>query len=101
MPQTCTNSIEISGADMSPEQIEALFRQQLAAMPMPAGIPPASANPKLHEAAEQLMRRIVEIMMRFGVVSPTIPPPPPPGPMASSDARDLNLRADVYLDEVG
>ena len=79
---------------MSPDQIEALFRQQLAALPMPAGIPPASNNPKLHEAAEQLMRRIVEIMLRFGVVSPTITPPPP-GPMASMDASDLNLRADT------
>ncbi len=78
---------------MSPDQIEALFRQQLAAMPMPAGIPPASNNPKLREAAEQLMRRIVEIMLRFGVVSPTIPPPPPPGPMASMDAADLQVTA--------
>ncbi len=78
---------------MSPEQLEALFRQQLAAMPMPAGIPPASNNPKLHEAAEQLMRRIVEIMLRFGVISPTIPPPPPPGPMASMDAADLKVTA--------
>lgn len=80
---------------MSPDQIEALFRQQLAALPNPAGIPPASNNPKLHEAAEQLMRRIVEIMLRFGVVSPTIPPPPPPGPMASMDASDLSLRSDT------
>lgn len=79
---------------MNPDQIEALFRQQLAAIPMPAGIPPASANPKLREAAEQLMRRIVEIMLRFGVVSPTITPPPP-GPMASMDAADLHLRADT------
>jgi hypothetical protein len=86
---------------MSPDQLEALFRQQLAALPNPAGIPPASANPKLFEAGQQLAARIIEIMLRFGVVSPTIPPPPPPGPMASSDARDLNLRADVYLDEVG
>ena len=77
---------------MSPDQIEALFRLQLAAMPQPAGIPPASANPKLHEAAEQLMRRIVEIMLRFGVVSPTITPPPP-GPMASMDASDLQVTA--------
>ena len=77
---------------MSPEQIEALFRQQLAAMPLPAGIPPASNNPKLHEAAEQLMRRIVEIMLRFGVVSPTITPPPS-GPMASMDANDLRVTA--------
>ena len=78
---------------MSPEQIEALFRQQLAALPMPAGIPPASNNPKLHEAAEQLMRRIVEIMLRFGIVSPTIPPPPTSGPMASMDAADMQVTA--------
>ena len=78
---------------MTPEQIEALFRQQLAAMPLPAGIPPASNNPKLHEAAEQLMRRIVEIMLRFGVVSPTITPPPPSGPMASMDAADMKVTA--------
>jgi hypothetical protein len=87
---------------MNPDQLEALFRQQLAALPLPAGIPPASNNPKLHDAAQKLMLRIVEIMMRFGVVSPTIvPPPAPPGPMASMDASDLNLRADVYFDEVG
>ena len=77
---------------MNPDQIEALFRQQLAALPAPAGIPPASNNPKLREAAEQLMMRIVEIMMKFGVVSPTIAPPPaPPGPMASMDASDLQV----------
>ena len=80
---------------MSPEQIEALFRQQLAALPNPAGIPPASANPKVIEAGQQLAARIFEIMLRFGVVSPTIPPPPPAGPMASMDAGDLNLRADT------
>lgn len=76
---------------MSPDQIEALFRQQLAALPKPAGIPPASANPKVHEAAQQLMQRIAEILMRFGYVSPTITPPPPPpsGPMASMDAADV------------
>jgi len=89
---------------MNPDQIEALFRQQLAMLPPPAGIPPASANPKLHEAAQQLMRRIVEIMLRFGIVSPMPPPPPPPpssGPMASMDSNDLNLRADTFWDEVG
>jgi hypothetical protein len=80
---------------MNPDQIEALFRLQLAAMPLPAGIPPASSNPKLHDAARQLMQRIMEVMLRFGVVSPTIPPPPPPGPMASMDATDLNLRSDT------
>lgn len=78
---------------MSPEQIEALFRQQLAAMPMPAGIPPASANPKLFEVGNELAKRIIEIMLRFGVVSPTIPPPPPPSPMASMDAADLQVTA--------
>ena len=77
---------------MNPDQLEALFRLQLAALPNPAGIPPASNNPKLRDAAEQLMLRIVEIMLRFGVVSPTIPPPPPPGPMASMDAAGLNIR---------
>ena len=78
---------------MSPEQIEALFRQQLAALPNPAGIPPASANPKLFEAGQQLAARIIEIMLRFGVISPTIPPPPTPGPMASMDAADLQVTA--------
>ncbi len=78
---------------MSPEQLEALFRQQLAALPNPAGIPPASANPKLFEAGQQLAARIIEIMLRFGVISPTIPPPTPPGPMASMDAADLQVTA--------
>ena len=78
---------------MSPDQIEALFRQQLAALPQPAGIPPASANPKLFEVGNELAKRIIEIMMRFTVVSPTIPPPPPPGPMASMDAADLQVTA--------
>jgi hypothetical protein len=80
---------------MNPDQIEALFRQQLAALPLPAGIPPASNNPKLHDAAQKLMLRIVEIMMRFGVVSPTIAPPPPSpsGSMASMDAGDLQVTA--------
>ena len=87
------NSIEASSADMSPDQIEALFRQQLAALPNPAGIPPASASPKLFEVGNELAKRIIEIMMRFTVVSPTIPPPPPPGPMASMDAADLQVTA--------
>jgi len=78
---------------MNPDQLEAIFRQQLAAMPLPAGIPPASNNPKLHDAAQQLMMRIVEIMMKFGVVSPTIAPPHPSGPMASMDASDLQVTA--------
>lgn len=78
---------------MSPEQIEALFLQQLAALPNPAGIPPASANPKLFEVGNELAKRIIEIMMRFGFVSPTIPTPPPSGPMASMDAADLRLEA--------
>ena len=80
---------------MNPDQIEALFRQQLVALPNPAGIPPAAANPKLFEVGNELAKRIIEIMMRFTVISPTIPPPPPPGPMASMDANDLNLRADT------
>ena len=75
---------------MNPDQIEALFHLQLAAMPLPAGIPPGSNNPKLHDAANKLMMRIAEIMMRFGVVSPTIAPPPS-GPMASMDAADLQV----------
>ena len=78
---------------MNPDQIEALFRQQLAALPNPAGIPPASANPKLFEVGNELAKRIIEIMMRFTVISPTIPPPPPPGPMASMDAADLQVTA--------
>ena len=77
---------------MNPDQLEALFRLQLAALPLPAGIPPGSNNPKLHDAAQKLMMRIAEIMMRFGVVSPTIAPPTPSGPMASMDAADLNIR---------
>ena len=77
---------------MNPDQLESLFRQQLAALPLPAGIPPGSNNPKLHDAAQKLMTRIAEIMVRFGIVSPTIAPPPPSGPLASKDAADLNIR---------
>ena len=74
---------------MSPDQIEALFRQQLAMLPPPVGIPPASNNPKLQQAADELVKRILEIMLRFGIVSPTISPPPATGPMASMGSSDL------------
>ena len=76
---------------MNPDQIEALFHLQLAAMPLPAGIPPASINPKVIQAGQAVINRIMEIMLRFTVVSPTIPPPPPPGPMASMAAADLQV----------
>jgi hypothetical protein len=85
---------------MNPSEIEALFRQQLAALPPPAGIPPASVNPKVIEAGQQLMKRIVEILAQFGYVSPTIPTPPPPppaGPVASMDANDLHA---VFWEQV-
>jgi hypothetical protein len=83
---------------MNPSEIEALFRAQLAALPPPAGIPPASVNPKVIEAGQQLIQRITEILMRFGYVSPTIPlPPPPAGPVASMDAGDLHA---VFWEEV-
>ena len=75
---------------MNPD-LEALFRLQLAALPQPAGIPPASINPKVIQAGQAVINRIMEIMLRFTVVSPTIPPPPPPGPMASMDAADLQV----------
>jgi hypothetical protein len=82
---------------MNPSEIEALFRAQLAAL-TPAGIPPASVNPKVIEAGQQLIQRITEILMRFGYVSPTIPlPPPPAGPVASMDAGDLHA---VFWEEV-
>jgi hypothetical protein len=79
---------------MSPDQIEALLRSQLAALPAPAGIPPASANPGIIDAGQKLVQRVMEIMLRFGYVSPTIPiPPPPPSPGSvgvSMDASDLH-----------
>jgi hypothetical protein len=79
---------------MSPDQIEALFRAQLAALTPPAGIPPASINPKVIEAGQQLIKRITEILIQFGYPSPTIPippPPPPPGSVGvSMDAADLH-----------
>ena len=75
---------------MNPD-LEALFRLQLAALPQPAGIPPASINPKVIQAGQAVINRIMEIMLRFTVVSPTIPPPLPSGPMASMDAADLQV----------
>jgi hypothetical protein len=92
---------------MNPDQIEALLRSQLAALPAPAGIPPASANPGIIDAGQRLVQQLMEIMLRFGYVSPTIPippPPPPPGSVGvSMDAADLHAwdRACEGADPVG
>jgi hypothetical protein len=86
---------------MNPDQIEAIFRQQLLMLPPPAGIPPASVNPKVIEAGQKLIKQITEILIQFGYPSPTIPlPPPPPSPGSvgvSMDASDLHA---VFWDEV-
>jgi hypothetical protein len=88
---------------MNPSEIEALLKSHLAALPPTAGLPPASANPGIIDAGQKLVQRLMEIILKFGYVSPTIPlppppPPPPPGSVGvSMDAADLHA---VFRDEV-
>jgi len=68
---------------MTPDELESRLRQALALLPPPAGIPPASVNPKVHKAAEDLMAGITAIIiaiLRIGPPSPLVPTPPPPSP---------------------
>ena len=68
---------------MSPEQVEESLRKALSALPPPAGVPPASNNPKIQEVAHAIMQRVMEILQALTIVgppSPIVPTPPPPSP---------------------
>jgi hypothetical protein len=68
---------------MTSEQVEASLRQALSALPPPAGIPPASNNPKIQDVAHAIMQRVMEIIAALTIVgppSPIVPTPPPPSP---------------------
>ena len=68
---------------MTPDELETRLQQALAMLPPPAGIPPASNNPKVRAAAEDLMARITAIIiaiMAIGPPSPLVPTPPSPSP---------------------
>ena len=61
------------------------------------GFPPASINPKVLELAKKIRQHADDLVKRY---QPPPPPPEPTGPMASMDMNDLNLRADLFWDEV-
>ncbi len=68
---------------MSPEELETRLQQALALLPPPTGIPPASNNPRLHQRAQELMIRVMEIIQALVIIgppSPLVPTPPPPSP---------------------
>jgi hypothetical protein len=68
---------------MSPEELEIRLQQALALLPPPAGVPPASNNPRLHKRAQELLLRVMEIIEALTIVgppSPIVPTPPPPSP---------------------
>ena len=68
---------------MSPEELETRLQQALALLPPPAGIPPASNNPKIQQAAQELLAKamaIITAIMAIGPPSPLVPTPPPPSP---------------------
>lgn len=70
---------------MTEAEFEAKLRQTAEALAV--GMPPASNNPKIQEAAQALILKAMEIFMRFGIISPTVPatpvPTPPPPPPAA------------------
>jgi hypothetical protein len=68
---------------MTPDELEDRLQQALALLPPPAGIPPASNNPKVHKAAQELLAKamaIITAIMTIGPPSPLVPSPPPPSP---------------------
>ena len=68
---------------MTSDEVESSLRQALSALPPPAGIPPASNNPKIQEVANAIMQRVMEILAALAIVgppSPIVPSPPPPSP---------------------
>jgi hypothetical protein len=66
---------------MTSDQVETSLRKALSALPPPAGIPPASNNPKIQEVANSIVQRVMEILAALVIIGPTSPPlPPPPSP---------------------
>ena len=68
---------------MSPDELELKLQQALALLPPPAGVPPASNNPRLQQRAQELLLRVMEIIQALSIVgppSPIVPSPPPPSP---------------------
>jgi hypothetical protein len=55
-----------------------------ALMAVPSvGIPPASNNPKIQQAAQELLAKamaLITAIMTIGPPSPLVPTPPPPSP---------------------
>jgi len=64
------------------------------------GFPPASINPKVLEWARLIAKHADDLVKRYQPPPPPPPAPPSGDPMASMDAADLNLRADLFWDEV-
>jgi hypothetical protein len=68
---------------MTPDELEDRMQRALALLPPPAGIPPASNNPRLQQAAQELLAKamaIITAIMTIGPPSPLVPSPPPPSP---------------------
>jgi hypothetical protein len=68
---------------MTPDELEDRLQRALALLPPPAGIPPASNNPRLQQAAQELLAKamaIITAIMTIGPPSPLVPSPPPPSP---------------------
>jgi hypothetical protein len=55
---------------MTPEELETRLQQALALLPPPAGIPPASNNPRLQQRAQELMIRVMEIIQALVTIGP-------------------------------
>ena len=68
---------------MTQSEIQASLEKALAALPPPAGVPPASNNQKIQEVANAIVQRVMEILAALAIVgppSPIVPTPPPPSP---------------------
>jgi hypothetical protein len=68
---------------MTSDQVEESLKKALSALPAPAGVPPASNNPKIQEVANAIMQRVIDILAALAIIgppSPIVPTPPPPSP---------------------
>ena len=68
---------------MTSEQVEESLKKALSALPPPAGVPPASNNPKIQDVANAIVQRVMEILSALVIIgppSPIVPTPPPPSP---------------------